>query len=130
MKLEDTVLEKDYYKIALVGLKPDKCDIIKGPEEEKRLADILLDDYHISRYEKMVQLVVKEEIEESYHNSCFQIFSLKYLQQAFEEGKDHVTCSYLRKVNGEMQMVSTSIYPRKFGEDGELEVFMIYVSKK
>ena len=44
MKLEDTVLEKDYYKIALVGLKPDKCDIIKGPEEEKRLADILLDD--------------------------------------------------------------------------------------
>ena len=65
MKLEDTVLEKDYYKIALVGLKPDKCDIIKGPEEEKRLADILLDDYHISRYEKMVQLVVKEEIEES-----------------------------------------------------------------
>lgn len=35
MKLEDDFCGKEYIKITLVCLSPDKCSILKGPEEEK-----------------------------------------------------------------------------------------------
>ena len=63
MRIEDNFKDTDCYKITCVSLKPDSCKIIKGPEEERRLVEALLDDYHISRYEKMIQLVVREMIE-------------------------------------------------------------------
>lgn len=129
MKLEKDFREKEYYKITLVGLKPDQCSILKGPEEEKRLAAILLDDYHSTRYEKMLQLVVKEQVAKEDQDTCFKVFSLENLQEAFQQGKEQVTYSYKRNINGTWQGVSAEIYPRKFGAQGELEEFMIYISR-
>lgn len=126
---EQSFRKKEYYKITSVGLLPDKCNILKGSEEEKRLAAILRDDYHISRYEKMLQLVVKEEVAKKDQESCFEVFSLQYLREAFRQGKDQVTCSYQRNVDGEWRKVSAAIYPRKLNQHGELEEFMIYVSR-
>ena len=49
MRIEDKFWGKEYYKIMMVSLVPDKCNLLKGSEEEKRLAEILKDDYSISR---------------------------------------------------------------------------------
>ena len=86
------------FKIMLVSLKPDGCKVLKGPREEIRLAEILRDDYHTSRYEKILG-----------------------------SGEEKMACSYQRKVEGVMQPVSAEIFPRRFGEQGELEEFIIYV---
>lgn len=75
----------------------------------------------------MLQLVIKEKVAEDYQDFCFQMFSLEALQEAFEKGKDKVTGSYLRNVQGKMQKVSAAIYPRKLGNKGKLEEFMLYV---
>lgn len=130
MRLEDELRGKDYFKITLVSLTPDKCKILKGPEEEKRLVEILRDDYSISRYEKMLQLVIKEKVADADQEFCFQLFSLDSLQKAFEKGQDKVSGSYLRNIKGEMQKVFVSIYPRKFGKQRKLEEFMLYISKQ
>lgn len=76
MKTEDNFCGKEYYKITLVGLNPDRCVILKGPKEEKMLVEVLRDDYQISRYEKMLQLVIKEKVEQSCQEACFQALSL------------------------------------------------------
>lgn len=130
MRLKDDLQGKEYYKITLVSLAPDKCNILKGPEEEKRLAEILRDDYSISRYEKMLQLVIKEKVAANDQEFCFRLLSLESLQRAFRKGQDKVTGSYIRNVQGEMREVSVSIYPRRFGKQGELEEFMLYISKQ
>ncbi len=119
--------EKEYYKVTLVSLNPDRCRILKGPEEEKRLVEVLLDDYQISRYEKMIQLVVREVVEESYWSDFYHIFSLKHLQEEFQKGTANISYSYLRRIDENMQMVTASVYPRKFGSQGQLEEFMMYV---
>ena len=129
MGLKDDLRGKEYYKITLVSLAPDKCNILKGPEE-KRLAEILQDDYSISRYEKMLQLVIKEKVAADDQEFCFQLFSLDFLQKAFKKGQDRVTGSYTRNVQGEMQKVSAAIYPRKLGKQNELIEFMLYISKQ
>ena len=90
MRIEDNFKDTDCYKITCVSLKPDSCKIIKGPEEERRLVEALLDDYHISRYEKMIQLVVREMIEESYQKEFFHIFSLQHLQEEFQKDRKSV----------------------------------------
>ncbi len=115
------------FKIMLVSLKPDGCKVLKGPREEIRLAEILRDDYHTSRYEKMIQLVVREMVEESEQESVSQMFSLEHLQKILGSGEEKMACSYQRKVEGVMQPVSAEIFPRRFGEQGELEEFIIYV---
>ena len=116
-----------YYKIMLVSLKPDGCRILKGPREETKLAEILRDDYHIGRYEKMIQLVVREMVEENDRERISQLLSPQNLQERFCNGETKVTCSYRRKVDGNMQPVSVTVFPRSFGEQGELEEFMLYV---
>lgn len=127
MKIEENFKDTDCYKITCVSLKPDSCRIIKGPEEERRLAEALLDDYHISRYEKMIQLIVREMIEENYQKEFFRIFSLEHLQEEFQKGRKKVAYSYLRKVDGQVRSVTTVVYPRKQGEHGEVEEFIMYV---
>lgn len=127
MKIEENFKEADCYKITCVSLKPDSCKIVKGPEEERRLVEALLDDYHISRYEKMIQLVVREMVEESYRKEFFCIFSLEHLQEEFQNGKKRVVYSYLRKVDGQVRRVTTMLCPSRQGEHGELEEFMMYV---
>ncbi|NBH13511.1 hypothetical protein D3Z36_04805 [Lachnospiraceae bacterium] len=130
MKLEDKYWGKEYYKIMLVSLAPDKCNILKGADEEKRLAEILQDDYSISRYEKMIRLVVKEKVAQEDQDFCFHLFSLDFLKEAFENGQDKVTGSYLRSIQGKMQKVFVSIYPRKMTRQRKLEEFMIYVTSQ
>ncbi len=115
------------FKIMLVSLKPDACKVLKGPREEIRLAEILRDDYHTSRYEKMVQLVVREMVEESEQERVSQLFSIEHLQKILGSGEAKMACSYQRKVEGIMQPVSAEIFPRRFGERGELEEFIVYV---
>lgn len=118
------------FKIMLVSLKPDGCRVLKGPREEIRLAEILRDDYHSSRYEKMIQLVVREMVEESEQEVISHLFSLEYLQKILGSGEEKMVCSYHRKVEGIMQPVSAEIYPRRFGKKGELEEFMVYVYQR
>lgn len=118
----------EYYKVMLVSLKPDKCRVLKGPGEEKKLAEFLRDDFHTGRYEKMLQLIVREMVEESERESVSQVLSPWHLQEELSQGVSKVTYSYLRKVDGELQQVSTSVFPRRIGEQGEVEEFMIYVS--
>lgn len=118
----------EYFKIMLVSLKPDGCRILKGPREEKKLAEILRDDFHIGRYEKMIQLVVREMVEENDRERILRLLSPDNLRERFRSGETKVTCSYLRIVDGKMQRVSAAVFPRRFGEQGEVEEFMIYVS--
>lgn len=118
----------EYFKIMLVSLKPDGCRILKGPREEKKLAEILRDDFHIGRYEKMIQLVVREMVEENDRERILRLLSLENLRARFRSGETKVVCSYLRIVDRKMQRVSASVFPRRFGEQGEVEEFMIYVS--
>ena len=118
------------FKIMLVSLKPDGCKVLKGPKEEIRLAEILRDDYHTSRYEKMVQLVVREMVEESEQERVSQLLSLEHLQKILGSGKEKMVCSYRRKVEWVMQPVSAEIFPRRFGKRGELEEFMVYVYQR
>jgi len=128
MEYQDKYGVPEYYKIILVSLKPDGCRILKGPREEKKLAEILRDDYHIGRYEKMIQLVVREMVEENDRERILRFLSTENLRERFCSGETKVVCSYLRKIDGEMQPVSAAIFPRRFGEQGELQEFMIYVS--
>lgn len=120
----------EYYKIILVGLEPDSYRILKGPKEEMQLVKILLDDYYVSRYEKMIQLVVREMIEERYRDEFCHIFSLEHLCREFEKGEEKITYSYLREIDGNVHQVRASAYPRKMREDGKLEEFMIYISQQ
>lgn len=116
-----------YYKIMAVSLKPDGCRILKGPREEKKLAEILRDDYNIGRYEKMIQLVIREMVEEGDQERILHLLSTEHLCDRLCNGEARVACSYLRKVDGEMLPVLAEVYPRKFGEQGELLEFMVYV---
>lgn len=127
MKYQQTYGHSEYFKIMLVCMEPDSCRVLKGPGEEKRLAEILMDDYHVSRYEKMHQLVVREMVEESAQENVFRLFSTKHLQEEFGRGNTEVSCSYLRKIGGRMQRVRAAAFPRKFDEQGQLEEFMVYV---
>ena len=47
---------KSYFKVVLVRVSAGEYVILKGPEEEKRLARVLQNDYNITKYEKMIQL--------------------------------------------------------------------------
>ena len=117
----------EYYKIMIISLVPDGCRLLKGPHDEKKLVEFLEDDYHIGRYEKMLQLVVREKIEESAQERVSHFLSLQYLKKQFESKETRVACSYQREIAGKMREVSATAYPRKFGEQGELEEFMVYI---
>lgn len=128
MKYQETYGQPEYFKIMLVCMEPDVCRVLKGPREEKRLAEILRDDYHVSRYEKMLQLVVREMVEENDRENILRLLSTEHLQEEFARGKTEVSCSYQRKIDGEMKTVRTAVFPRKFDDSRQLEEFMVYVS--
>lgn len=127
MEYLETHEAPEYHKIMLVSLRPDGCRILRGPQDEKILTGFLEDDFNIGRYEKMLQLVVREKVEESAREQVSLLLSPKHLQEQFDEGKTNVTCSYLREVDGRMRQVIAAAFPRKFGKQGELEEFMIYI---
>lgn len=128
MKYQVTYRQPGYFKIMLVCVEPDSCRVLKGPAEERRLAEILRDDYHVSRYEKMLQLVVREMVEEDDRENVLRIFSTRNLQREFGRGKAEVSYSYRRKIGTEMRKVRTAAFPREFDGRGQLREFMIYVS--
>lgn len=130
MKFQEEQGRPECYKIMLVSLKPDGCRVLKGPMEEIRLAEILRDDYHSSRYEKMLQLVVREMVEESEQKVVLQQLSLEHLREALGNRTEKLECSYQRKIDGIMQPVTAEIFARRFGEQGELEEFMVYVYQR
>ena len=49
--------QKTYFKVVLIRVHTGEYCIIKGPEEEKYLAEILQNDYNSMRYDKMIQLL-------------------------------------------------------------------------
>ena len=53
---------KSYFKVVLVRVSAGEYVILKGPEEEKRLARVLQNDYNITKYEKMIQLLAMEMV--------------------------------------------------------------------
>lgn len=118
----------EYYKVILVSLQPDRCKVLKGPVEEVRLAEALRDDFHSGRYEKMLQLVVREMVEESERERVFRELSLEHIQEELNGGTASLSCSYRRKAGAEMRQVSARVFPRRFGERGRVEEFMVYVS--
>lgn len=128
MKCLELFGTREYYKIMIVSLVPDRCQILKGPQDEMILAEFLKDDHHIGRYEKMLRLVVRQKIEKSAQESVSHLLSPGYLGEQFERGRTKVTCSYLREIDGIMQPVAAMAFPRKFGEQGKLQEFMIYIS--
>lgn len=129
MKMEyvENYENPEYHKIMRVSLALDGCRILKGPQDEIRLMEFLEDDLHIGRYRKMLQLVIREKVEESAQERVSQFFSPEYLQAQFGNGKPKATCSYFRKVDGQLRPVTAAVFPRSFGEQGELKEFMIYV---
>lgn len=120
---------EEYFKVVVVKIPSDEYGIIKGPKEEKCLADILQDDHNSTRYEKMIQLLAAEMVEEEYQKEFCLIFSMENIKREFQKGKTVIEYSYMRNIEGERKMVNTRVYPRaRKGE--ELEEFMVYVTVK
>ncbi len=127
MEYLETYEKPEYHKIMRVSLALDGCRILKGPQDEKQLMEFLEDDVQIGRYRKMLQLVVREKVEESAQERVLQFFSPENLKTQFKNRETKVTCSYFRKVDGQLRPVSAAVYPRSFGKQGELKEFMIYI---
>ena len=122
MEYNEIQKKNHYFKVVLVRISTDEYIILKGPQEEKLLAEILQDDYNSTRYEKMLQLLADEVVQKDYRETFFKVFSIKQ----FEEGKTMVEYSYIRNVGSEKKMVNTRVYPR-LKQNNKLEELMIYV---
>lgn len=127
MEYEEKNKKSEYFKIVLVRIEADEYNILKGPEEERRLVRALLDDYNSTRYEKIIQLLSMEMVQKEYRDSFCSIFSIENIRKEFQNGKNKIECSYTRNINGELREVVTRVYPRA-GQGMELEEFMVYVA--
>ncbi|GFI29554.1 hypothetical protein IMSAGC013_00940 [Lachnospiraceae bacterium] len=126
MEYNEIQKKNHYFKVVLVRISTDEYIILKGPQEEKLLAEILQDDYNSTRYEKMLQLLADEVVQKDYRETFFKVFSMENMIKQFEEGKTMVEYSYIRNVGSEKKMVNTRVYPR-LKQNNKLEELMIYV---
>lgn len=126
MEYNEIQKKNHYFKVVLVRISTDEYIILKGPQEEKLLAEILQDDYNSTRYEKMLQLLADEVVQKDYRETFFKVFSMENMIKQFEEGKTMVEYSYIRNVDSEKKMVNTRVYPR-LKQNNKLEELMIYV---
>lgn len=126
MEYNEIQKKNHYFKVVLVRISTDEYIILKGPQEEKLLAEILQDDYNSTRYEKMLQLLADEVVQKEYRETFFKVFSMENMIKQFEEGKTMVEYSYIRNVGSEKKMVNTRVYPR-LKQNNKLEELMIYV---
>ncbi|MCI8682447.1 MAG: hypothetical protein HFH50_05560 [Lachnospiraceae bacterium] len=126
MEYNEIQKKNHYFKVVLVRISTDEYIILKGPQEEKLLAEILQDDYNSTRYEKMLQLLADEVVQKEYRETFFKVFSMENMIKQFEEGKTMVEYSYIRDVGSEKKMVNTRVYPR-LKQNNKLEELMIYV---
>ena len=76
---------KSYFKVVLVRLSAGEYVILKGPEEEKRLARVLQNDYNITKYEKMIQLLAMEMVQKEYREGFCSIFSIENISKGLRE---------------------------------------------
>ena len=116
---------KSYFKVVLVRVSAGEYVILKGPEEEKRLARVLQNDYNITKYEKMIQLLAMEMVQKEYREGFCSIFSIENISKGLKGG-GVVQYTYKRKVCDTWETVHTKIYPRAWQGD-ELEEFVVYV---
>lgn len=119
--------QKTYFKVVLIRVHTGEYCIIKGPEEEKYLAEILQNDYNSMRYDKMIQLLGAEVVQREYQKEFLDRFSVASVLKEFQEGKSVLEYSYIRIIDGEQRAVSTRIYPRA-GQGEKMEEFMVYVT--
>ena len=126
MEYNEIQKKNHYFKVVLVRISTDEYIILKGPQEEKLLAEILQDDYNSTRYEKMLQLLADEVVQKDYRETFFKVFSMENMIKQFEEGKTMVEYSYIRNVGSEKKMVNTRVYPR-LKQNNKREELMIYV---
>ncbi len=117
---------REYFKVVLVRVSADEYVILKGPKEEKFLAGMLRDDYNSTRYEKMIRLLAEEVVQETYREQFYAIFSMENMLEAFQDREGPVEFSYIREIGGELEPVTTRVYPR-LKQGGKLEEFMVYV---
>lgn len=127
MEYNDKNRKKEYFKIVLVRIRTDEYNILKGPEEERRLVRVLEDDYNSTRYEKIIQLLAREMVQKEYENIFCSMFSIENIRKELQDENSRMECSYIRTINGEQCRVDTGIYPR-IGQGEGLEEFMIYVA--
>ncbi len=126
MEYNEKQNQNNYFKVVLVRISTDEYIILKGPQEEKLLAGILRDDYNTTRYDKMIQLLADEVVQQEYRETFLTIFSMGNMLKEFGEGKAMVEYSYIRDVGNERKMVNTRVYPR-LKQNNRLEEFMVYV---
>lgn len=126
MEYGNKVCGRTYFKVVLVRLISDEYVILKGPKEEKFLAGMLRDDYNSTRYEKMIQLLAEEVVQEEYREQFYAIFSVENMRRVFGNWEGPVVFSYPRKIGGKLKWVTTRVYPR-LRQGGKLEEFMVYV---
>lgn len=119
--------EKTYFKVVLIRVHTGDYCIIKGPEEEKRLAEILQNDYNSTKYEKMIQLLGAEVVQREHQKEFRSRFSAESVLKEFEKGKSVIEYSYMRIIDGVQRAVSARIYPRT-GQGEKTEEFMVYVT--
>lgn len=122
----DRTNSKGYYKVVLVKVQAGDYAILKGPEEEKRLAKVLQNDYNSTKYEKMLQLLAEEVVDKEYREKFYAIFSMENILKEFGEGRPVVEFSYRRSLGRQKRMVTTRVYPRMM-QGGRMEEFMVYV---
>lgn len=116
-----------YYKVILVKVRTGDYCVIKGPEEEKQLADILQNDYNSTKYYKIIQLLGAEVVQKEFQKEFQLIFSMEHILEEFRNGKTVLEYVYSRNVDGCWKEVSTRVYPRT-GQGEQIEEFMIYVT--
>ena len=122
----DRTNSKGYYKVVLVKVLAGGYVILKGPEEEKRLAKVLQNDYNSTKYEKMLRLLAEEVVDKEYREKFYAIFSMENILKEFGEGRPVVEFSYRRSLGRQKRMVTTRVYPRMM-QGGWMEEFMVYV---
>lgn len=115
-----------YYKVIWVDLDDNDCDLLKGPEDELKLLEMLRDDYNSSRYDKWVKLIAKEKVKKEDAEFFVAAFCSENIRRQFQSGKKMLEYFYVRKVGTEEARVRARIYVKEGSMDNPMEV-LIYI---
>lgn len=115
-----------YYKVIWVDLDDNDCDLLKGPEDELKLLEMLRDDYNSSRYDKWVRLISREKVKEEDVQFFVSAFCSANIRRQFREGKEMLEYFYVRKVGAEDARVRARVYVKEGPMDNPMEV-LIYI---
>ena len=104
-------LEK-YFKVIWVNLRNNDCDLLKGPEDERKLMNILLNDYNCRKYDKWVTLIANEKVNKEDADYFKKVLSSADIKKEFQKKKGDVEYCYIYNVDGEERRVRTRISHR------------------